>query len=234
MEALILAGGQGTRLKPYTTIIPKPLMPIGDMPILEIVLRQLAAEGFRKVYLSVNHLAELIRTFFGNGGKLGLKIEYLYESQPLGTMGPLRLIKKFPERLLIVNGDTLTDLSYRRFIEYHSSDGGVLTIASHRREVRIDFGVLQIDEKARRVKGFKEKPVIDYRVCMGVNAVTRGILDYVPEGRRFGFDELVCTLLEKKKRIGTYVHDGYWLDIGRHDDYEKANEEFDRERFLGA
>ncbi|NMD00920.1 MAG: NTP transferase domain-containing protein [Bacteroidales bacterium] len=232
MEALILAGGLGTRLKPFTTIIPKPLMPIGNMPILEVVIKQLAKFGFKKIYLSVNYLAELIGTFFKDGKKFGVKIEYLFEEKPLGTMGPLKLIKKFPRNLLIINGDTLTDLNYSNFFNFHIDNKSLLTISSFARTVKIDFGVLRKNKINNEINGFTEKPIIKYLVCMGVNAVNQKILEFIPENESFGFDALVKKLLKNKIKALTYLHEGYWLDIGRHEDYEKANEEFCINKFI--
>lgn len=232
MKALILAGGLGTRLKPFTTVIPKPLMPIGNVPILEIVIKQLAKNGFNEIYLSVNYLAELIGTFFKDGKKFGVKIEYLYEEKPLGTIGPLKLIKKMPDNIIVINGDTLTDLNYNTFFKYHVLNKALLTISSYKRNIKIDFGVLKKCEKNNKIIGFDEKPNIESLVCMGVNAVNHKIIEFIPDNEFFGFDSLVKKMLDEKLNIKTYLHEGYWLDIGRHEDYDKANEEFSLGKFI--
>src|SRR5690242_19939529 len=141
--AVILAGGKGTRLRPYTVVLPKPLMPIGEYPILEVVVRQLAAHRFDRVTMAVNHQAELIRAFFGDGSKWNLRIDYSLEDEPLGTMGPLRLIADLPQHFLVMNGDILSDLSYGSFFEEHVAANRLFTISSHRRTSVIDYGVLE-------------------------------------------------------------------------------------------
>ncbi|MQY12309.1 D-glycero-alpha-D-manno-heptose 1-phosphate guanylyltransferase [Streptomyces sp. RB5] len=232
MHAVILAGGKGVRLRPYTTALPKPLVPIGDQhPILEIVLRQLARAGFTAVTLAIGHLGQIIRAYVGDGSQWGLRVEYAAEDSPLGTMGPLLpMLGDLPEHFLVLNGDILTDLDYGDVLRTHRDSGAPLTIATHRREVHIDFGVLTTD--GGRVVGFAEKPRHDYRVSMGVYGVSRRTLaGYLP-GLPLGFDELVLDLLNGRNLPYSYEFDGYWLDIGRPDDYDRANAEFTAYREL--
>jgi NDP-sugar pyrophosphorylase family protein len=199
MKAVILAGGKGTRLKPYTTVFPKPLMPLGDKPILEIVIRQLKSHGFDGVIITVGHLAELIMTFFGDGSKFETKIKYSREDKPLGTAGGLGLIKQeLNETFLMMNGDVLTTLDYSDLVNYQKRNGAIATIALNKREVDIDFGVVELDND-NSIVGYKEKPKIEYLVSMISNGET----------------------------VKGYVYDGYWLDIGRPDDYERANREIE-------
>ena len=233
-HAVILAGGRGTRLRPYTTTIPKPLVPIGDeCAILEIVMRQLAHAGFRRATLAIGHLGELIMAYVGNGDRWGLEVDYATEIEPLGTMGPVvAMLDRLPDRFLVLNGDILTDLRYRDLLEHHARSGAPLTVATYRRDVAIDFGV--IEEDAGRIVAFHEKPTLHYAVSMGVYAVSKSTLAGYPAGQPLGFDRLVLDLLAAGRPPGSYPVDGYWLDIGRPDDYDRANTEFPalRDRLL--
>ena len=225
-RAVVLAGGKGARLAPYTTVIPKPLMPVGDRPILEHVLETLADGGFKQITISVGHLAELIQVFFGDGERWGLKIDYAIEDEPLGTIGPLAFIPDLGEHFLVMNGDILTDLDLAALWRDHLASGAALTVATHRREVNIDFGVLRYDD-AKRIRNFEEKPTIPYDVSMGIYILSRRCLDFVPKGRPFGFDQLVLALLEANEPIHAHPHTGRWLDIGRPEDYDRANQAYD-------
>ncbi|MEW1902545.1 MULTISPECIES: nucleotidyltransferase family protein [unclassified Streptomyces] len=232
MHAVILAGGKGVRLRPYTTALPKPLVPIGDQhAILEIVLRQLSQAGFTHCTLAIGHLGEIIRAYVGDGSQWGLSIDYATEENPLGTMGPLlNLRDRLPEHFLVMNGDVLTDLDYADVLNRHETSGAPLTIATYARKVHIDFGVLTTDDS--RVVAFTEKPSIDYRVSMGVYGVSRKTLDAYTPGLPLGFDELVLDLLAAETPPHAYDFDGYWLDIGRPDDYDRANAEFTSRKSL--
>jgi NDP-sugar pyrophosphorylase family protein len=226
-RAVILAGGKGTRLRPYTVVLPKPLMPIGDYPILEVVIRQLAKHGFDHVTMAVNHQAELIRAFFGDGAKWGVRIDYSLERQPLGTMGPLALIPDLPDHFLVMNGDVLTDLDFAVFHAEHVAANRLFTIASPCREQTVDYGVLH-SSPGGTLDGFEEKPVTAYEVSMGVYMVSRDILGVLPAARAFGFDDLMRELLRACRPVHVRRHGGYWLDIGRADDYMQAIDEFPR------
>jgi len=233
MQAIILAGGKGRRLMPYTTVLPKPLMPIGDYPILEVILRQLRKCGFNKVTISTGYLHELIHAYLDTNKSLGLELTYVHEETPLGTIGPLRLIGNLDDTFLVMNGDILTDINYRELIEDHRKRGAVATIATYQRDVNIDFGVLEKDAN-RKIVAFREKPTFHFDVSMGVYVFSKKILEYVPEGKAFGFDELMYALTRENSEVFSHPHTGYWLDIGRPDDYARAIEEFDRDknRFL--
>ncbi|WP_328718033.1 sugar phosphate nucleotidyltransferase [Streptomyces sp. NBC_00247] len=226
MHVVILAGGKGVRLRPYTTALPKPLVPIGDQhTILEIVLRQLANSGFTSCTLAIGHLGEIIRAYVGDGSQWGLRIDYATEESPLGTMGPLLTMRdRLPETFLVMNGDVLTDLDFGEVLATHRSADAPLTIATYARKVHIDFGVLTTDDS--RVVAFTEKPSMDYRVSMGVYGLSRSTLDNYTAGLPLGFDELVLDLLKAGNPPHAYEFDGYWLDIGRPDDYDRANAEF--------
>lgn len=225
-HAVILAGGKGVRLRPYTTCLPKPLVPIGDeYSILDIVLMQLRGRGFRSATLAIGHLGHLIHAYVGDGRRWGIDIDYQPEDTPLGTMGPLMtMLDRLPEHFIVMNGDVLTDMDYGDLLRVHEASGAPLTVATYERSVKIDFGVLDTD--GERVVGFREKPTLGYSVSMGVYAVSRSTLEsYVP-GEALGFDDLVLDLLAAGAPPASYAFDGYWLDIGRPDDYDRANREF--------
>lgn len=227
MRAVILAGGKGTRLRPYTVVMPKPLMPIGNYPILEVVVKQLIAHGFDHITMAVNHQAELIQAFFNSGKKWGIKIDYTLEKSPLGTMGPLSLIEDLPKHFLVMNGDVLTDLSYSDFYRAHVTTDRIFSIATHDRETKIDFGVLEHNGD-QILASFSEKPTFNFTVSMGVYMVSNRVLRHIPANEPFGFDTLMHTLLLAQTPPYLYPHDGYWLDIGRPDDYVQAIDEFER------
>jgi NDP-sugar pyrophosphorylase family protein len=230
-RAIILAGGKGTRLKPYTISLPKPLVPIGDRPILEIILRQLKKHGFDHITITVNHMADIIQAFFGDGSKWGIKIDYSLEGKALSTMGPLTLINDLPDDFLVMNGDVLTDLNFEKFYKDHIKSGSNFTIGSYKRIDKVEYGVLYSNEKSQLI-GFEEKPSKDYLVSMGVYMMNKKNIDYIPKDTFFGFDHLMKVLIEKN--ILPHIHEfhGYWLDIGRPSDYEKALEEYDEKVFL--
>jgi NDP-sugar pyrophosphorylase family protein len=220
-RVIILAGGKGTRLKPYTTVFPKPLMPIGDMPILEVVLRQLCRYGFKKVTLSVNHLKELIETFFGDGEKIGLSIDYCVEDKPLGTAGSISLVKDVTENVLVMNGDLLTTLNYANLMSHHIKSGAAATIGVFPRKVKIDFGVLDLDDNGDLVE-YREKPVLEYVVSMGVNALSCKAMEFIKPGQYLDMPNLMMSLKKAGLKVTTYSENCEWLDIGRPDDYEAA------------
>jgi NDP-sugar pyrophosphorylase family protein len=226
MHAVILAGGKGVRLRPYTTALPKPLVPIGDShTILDIVLTQLAGYGFTSVTLAINHLGRLIRAFAGDGARWNLAIDYIEETVPLSTVGPLFSLRhRLPEHFLVMNGDVLTSLDYRQILETHAESGADLTVATVRRSTKIEFGVLEVAND--KIVGFTEKPSWTYRVSMGVYGMSRATIASYPDGLAFGFDDLVLDLLEQGRQPATYEFDGFWLDIGRPEDYDEANRSF--------
>jgi NDP-sugar pyrophosphorylase family protein len=228
-RAIILAGGKGTRLYPYTWVLPKPLMPIGEMPILEVIIKQLVASGFDHITLAVNHMAEIIKAFFGDGAKWGIRIDYSLEDKPLSTMAPLRLIQDLPENFLIMNGDVLTDLDYSNLYEFHVKGKNIFTISSYNRSQLNDYGVLEVDGD-RKLNGFREKPITYFEVSMGVYIANRKIIDTIPENTFYGFDHLMLDLIKQNTPASVVAHSGYWLDIGRADDYHIAIEKFEKER----
>ncbi|MBN2503172.1 MAG: NTP transferase domain-containing protein [Anaerolineales bacterium] len=233
MKAVILAGGKGTRLAPYTRVFPKPMLPIGDKTILEILLLQLKRAGVDEVVLTVGHLAGLMRAFFADGSQYGLKIGYGYEPHPLGTAGPLAQVGGLDETFIVTNGDVLTTLDIADLLRYHREHGAVATIASHRRQVHIDLGVIETCTD-HMVCDYVEKPTIDYLVSMGIYVFEPQVLSYIPKGEYLDFPVLVKKLLADEKAVAAYPFEGYWQDLGRPDDYEQAVEDFDhmRKQFL--
>lgn len=229
VRVVILAGGKGTRLRPYTTIFPKPLMPIGDMPILEVVLRQLKSFGFKKVTLSVNHMADLLKTFFGDGSKFGIEITYCMEDKPLGTAGSLSLVQDITDTFLVMNGDLLTTIDYAEMVKKHIASKATATIGVFPREVKIDFGVLDLDDSGDLL-AYKEKPRYEYLVSMGVNVFNKSALDFVKYGEYLDIPTLMMALKDGGKKVSTFRQDCEWLDIGRPDDYENAIELFEQNK----
>lgn len=229
MKAVILAGGKGTRLAPYTAVLPKPLMPVGDRPILEIVLRQLCHYGIDDIVLAVGHLAELLEAYFGDGQRFGMQIRYSREDTPLGTAGPLSLIEGLRDTFLVLNGDLLTNLNYRHLIDHHKQSGAACTIGTYNRQVQITLGVLKMNGD-HRLLDYIEKPTYDYQVSMGVYVFEPRVLSYIQPHVYLDFPDLIKNLLRDGQHVGGYPFDGYWLDIGRHEDYAQAMDEFDQMR----
>jgi NDP-sugar pyrophosphorylase family protein len=223
MPVVILAGGRGTRLAPYTSILPKPLMPVGERSILEIVIEQLASHGVRHVNFCVGYLAHLIQAVFDHRDNGGVEIEYVYEPDALGTAAPLRLVEGLDSTFIAMNGDVLTTLDYEDLVRHHREHGNALTIATHERTIKIDYGMLHVDASLR-VQSFQEKPEIISAVSMGVYVIEPRALAYIPTDRHFDFPDLVQELLAAGEPVGAYQYRGMWFDIGRHDDYERAVE----------
>ncbi len=230
MKAILLAGGKGVRLSPYTKVIPKPLMPIGDRPIIEVLLLQMKRAGVDEAVITVGHMAQLISTFFQNGEHLGIKVSYSYEDVPLGTAGPLSLIDGLADTFMVSNGDVLTTLDIRDLLAFHKEQKAVATIAMHHRQVHIDLGVIQLDGE-KDIVGYIEKPNIDYMVSMGMYVFEPRVLDFIPHGKYLDFPDLVKILLSARERVVGYHFDGYWQDLGRSDDYEQATQDFDEMRY---
>ncbi|MBF0299760.1 MAG: NTP transferase domain-containing protein [Oligoflexia bacterium] len=225
-RAIILAGGKGSRLRPFSITFPKPLMPLGDTPILEIVIRQLIHYGFDHITLSVNHLAELLETFFGNGKKWGIKIDYTFEEIPMGTMGPLKRIRDLPDNFLVMNGDVLSDLNFNSFYNFHQDNNNLFTISCCKKNISSELGIIEYDSTGK-LTNFKEKPVLSFSVSMGIYMAHKEITDYIPPNQFYGFDRLMIDLLKLKKNVSVMPFEGYWRDIGRFEDYNMASEEFE-------
>jgi NDP-sugar pyrophosphorylase family protein len=229
MKAVVMAGGKGARLAPYTKILPKPLMPIGDMPILEVLIRQMRAAGVDDIFLTVGHLSGLLRAFFQGGEPWNVKIHYCYENFPLGTVGSLANISGLDESFLMTNGDVLTTLDFKTLVSYHKSQGAIATIAMHKRKVKIDFGVLQMND-GELITGIIEKPTYEYLVSMGIYVFEPEVIRYIPKDQYLDFPDLILALIAAGEKVAGYPFEGYWQDLGRADDYEQATKDFDENR----
>lgn len=234
MRAFVLAGGRGSRLAPFTTVIPKPLVPVGDMPIVEILIRQLAGQGFDRITISLGYLAPLIESFCGDGSRWGVAIDYVREDEPLGTAGALSLLGDLQEdRILVTNGDILTDLDLGAVARAHDVADGA-TIAANHRSVSIEFGVLRKDADGC-LADYDEKPKLSYEVSMGINVLSAWALEkYVAPGRRLDMPDLMRAMVDDGHNVRIRSTQAYWLDMGRMADLETATEVFtgDPTRFL--
>lgn len=226
MQAVILAGGKGKRLAPYTTVLPKPLMPIEDMPILEIVIRQLKKHGFNKIVLAVGHLSGLIEAYFGDGSKWGVDISYSREHEPLGTAGPLALVDDLEENFLVMNGDLLTNIDYSDLMHFHLEKDTLSTVSIHTKDVPISLGVLELDDEGD-ILDYIEKPTLKYKVSMGIYIFNKKILNHIERGKYLDFPDLIKNLIQTGENVHGYMFEGYWMDIGRPEDYSKVLEDFE-------
>jgi len=223
MKAVIQCGGKGTRLRPYTLVLPKPLMPVGAKPVLQLLLTWLRRNGTRDVYITTGYLGNLIQGFCGDGRRWDLRIKYIEESEPLGTIGALSLLREeLDERFLVINGDVLTDLNLRAFVDCHREHAADLTIATARRTIHMDFGV--IEDVDGTVMRFREKPNLTHVVSMGVYCMEPAVLRHIPSGVPFGFDNMMGCMLGQGLSVRIFPHNGFWLDIGRVEDFRKAQD----------
>lgn len=230
-RAVVLAGGRGVRLAPYTTVLPKPLLPLGDGPILDLVIRQLHRHGFTDITLAVGYLAHVIENVFRDGAEHGVSLRYHHEPEPLGTAGALATIEDLGDTFLMMNGDVLTTLDFGELYAAHAESGNALTVATYTRSVTSEYGVLDLDDQdglMRRITGFREKPRVDNSISMGVYVVESRACRFIEQGQRFDVPDLIARLLEAGERVGSYAYDGFWIDIGRHEDYILARDEFAR------
>jgi NDP-sugar pyrophosphorylase family protein len=234
--AVVLAGGKGSRLKPYTDHCPKPLLPVGPMPVLELILRQLKHHGFKQVYLAVGHKAEQLQAYFGDGQALGLQLHYLFETQPLGTAGPLlNLPPTMPPHFLVMNADLVTELNFGQLYQTHCQQGAWATVCTHPRTLQLEFGVIELNpEQAGAIQAFKEKPTLVHSVCMGIYMLSHQALAYLKTGEPCGIDQLLQRLLSQGHGVQAFNFEGYWMDIGCPSDYEAAQRDFEplRQRLL--
>jgi NDP-sugar pyrophosphorylase family protein len=233
MQAILLAGGKGARLQPFTATFPKPLVPLDDTPVMEILIRQLTHHGVRELTIVTGHLAWLIGAYFGHGERLGVRINYVEETTPLDTAGCLGLIERPAEPFLVMNGDLLTTLDFTRLMAFHCKNRPAATVSAFKREVRIDLGVLKIGDDGR-LADYIEKPTYDYYVSMGMYCFDPRVCDFVGRGERIAMPALILRLRDAGEPVMCYREECFWLDIGRPDDYARAIEEFrsDRSRFL--
>ncbi len=231
MKAVILAGGKGTRLHPFTVNFPKPLMPLGDRPILEVLIRRLIEFGIQDVTLTLGHLAELVKAFFDHRRALTERIalRFVEEDEPAGTAGSLAWVPDLNSTFLVMNGDLLTDIDFNALVRYHRERGALLTIATHTRQIQLDFGLLEFD-KDYTVTGYREKPTMAQPVSMGIYVYEPGVLKSICKGEYLDFPDLVMRLLARGERVCAYPTDCLWLDIGRADDYARAQALYEQNR----
>jgi NDP-mannose synthase len=229
--ALIMAGGRGQRLYPYTAALPKPLMPIGDKPILEHIIRRLHQFAIRDIVLAVNHLAPLIETYFGDGSRLGCRISYLREDIPVGTAGPIALLPDLNDSLLVMNADVICDIDYAAVFLAHRRSKATITVASHVVSTVIGSGVLDTDSRGH-VVGYREKPSYDHRICMGIYVIEPRVRRMMEPGRQIDMPELISRLIAAGEPVVAYNHTGQWIDIGKPEDYARA--QADVSLFTGA
>jgi NDP-sugar pyrophosphorylase family protein len=228
-RVIIQAGGLGTRLHPYTTVLPKPLVPVGERPILETMVEQFVAQGFDHITITLGHLGHLIMAVIGDGSRFGARVEYVWESKPLGTIGAVTLVESLDEPFLVANGDLLTDFDYRTFMKEHTNSGAALSVGTYHKRVEISLGVFELD-LARRITSFKEKPTLSLPCSMGIYAVDPSLLAYIPRDQYFGFDDLMSICLDQDLPVRAHMFEGHWLDIGRPEDHCTASEVFEAHR----
>jgi len=233
MKAILLAGGKGTRLRPLTAVFPKPLVPLGHKPIIEILLSKLKHSGLTDITISTGYLAELVMSLCGDGTKYGMDIDYIKEDAPLGTAGPISLIDNLTEDFVVMNGDLLTTLDFTKVIAFHQKQDADITIGIHRREIKIDFGV--VDTEGGSFKGFREKPTFDFNVSMGFNILSKRVLKFIEKNKYLDMPNLILEVHNNGGKVSCYEEDCYWLDIGRMEDYAQAQKDFTahEEKFLG-
>jgi len=229
-RVIIQAGGLGTRLHPYTTVLPKPLVPVGEHPILETMVHQFVSQGFSRITITLGHLGHLIMAVIGDGSRFGAEVDYVWEEKPLGTIGAVTLVKDLNEEpFLVANGDLLTDFDYRTFMKEHASGQASLSVGTYHKKVEISLGVFELDV-GRRITGFREKPTISLPCSMGIYAIEPALLDLIPRNQYFGFDDLMTICLDQDLPVRAHLFEGHWLDIGRHEDHAKASETFEAHR----
>jgi NDP-sugar pyrophosphorylase family protein len=222
---VILAGGKGARLRPLTYTIPKPLLPIGEKPILEEIIERLRAQGIREITIAVGYRAELIETYFRDGSHLGVEVTYVRETQPLGTAGPIALVADTmvlprDEPILAMNGDLLTDIDFNALADAHRRAGNELTVVTREFRLQHPYGVIQIEDA--RITGIVEKPAVTDTISAGVYALQPATLELIPRDRFFDVPDLVNALLAEGRPVGAWPHDGEWLAIDRIDQLEDA------------
>jgi NDP-sugar pyrophosphorylase family protein len=234
MHAVIMAGGRGTRLAPYTTVLPKPLMPLSDRPILDVLLRQLVRDGVDGVTISVSSLSGLIESWVRHHGEYGVPVDFVYEDGPLGTAGALRNVERPESTFLALNGDVLTQLDFRDLVEHNRTTGAIATMATKKRSVDVEYGVVHTDGDGR-VARLEEKPQLHFVVSMGIYAMDPAVIDLIGDGEHIDFPDLLLRALGAGHVVNTLEYAGYWRDIGNRDDYEAAIAEFetDPSQFIG-
>ncbi len=222
---LIMAGGLGTRLRPLTNRTPKPMLNVGGKPLLETIIQQIKQYGFQNILLSVNYEKEMIQNYFQDGTNFGVEIKYIEETERMGTAGAIRLAKKYlKEPFFVVNGDLLTKLNFKTFLDYHLNENVAMTIATTSHSVQVPYGVVEMND--HRVTEIKEKPLLDFFINAGIYSLNPDIVDLIPEGQFYDMNQLIARILSSGMSIASFPIHEYWMDIGQVADYQKANEEY--------
>jgi NDP-sugar pyrophosphorylase family protein len=229
MSAVIMAGGFGARLRPLTDNLPKPLLPIGERPIMELTVEQLRDAGIRRLYVTTHYLPEKIMDHFGDGRSFGIKITYVREDNPLGTAGALGLIEKTDQSLLLINGDIITKLDFRAMWAFHRVNKAALTVAVRQHELQVPYGVME--SEGIYLRQVREKPRFSFLVNAGIYLLEPVALGYIPAGERFDMTDLMQSMLHNRQMIANFPIPGYWLDVGRHADYKQAQKDFQDGKF---
>jgi len=225
-QAIILAGGEGTRLKPLMAVFPKPLVPLGNKAVLEILLQRLSRSGFKDITICTGYLAEMIMVLCGDGSKFGMNIRYMREESPLGTAAPLASVENISDTFIVMNGDLLTSLDFEKMLDFHTDMEADVTIAIHRRDVTIDFGVVERN-KDKKFSGFIEKPIYHFDVSMGINIINKDVMRFIKPGEYMDMPDLILKVHESGGKVCCYEEDCFWLDIGRMEDYAEAQNKFE-------
>ena len=237
MKAIIMAGGKGSRLYPYTAVLPKPLMPLGETPVLEVLLGKLRREGIDAAILAVNHMRHLIEAYFGDGSRFGLQIEYSREETPLGTAGPMgAVLDKLGDEFVLANGDLLTTLDIAKMVDAHRKTKADATIGVYEREVKVEFGLIDVDA-GMRMTGYREKPSQHHLVSMGIYVLrTAAVRKFVKLNEYLDMPNLMLQMMNAGGNVMCHRQDCIWLDIGRPDDFSRAQEMIQQtpDRFLGG
>ena len=227
MKSVILAGGRGTRLQPYSLVVPKPLVPVGGMPVIELIIRRLRKFGLDELIVTTGYLGDLIKAVCGDGSRWGVHIDYSDEPEALGTIAPLNLIREqLTESFIVVNGDTITDIDFDQLVKFHRGHKTIATIAASQREIQIELGELQVNREGG-LTGFQEKPCHEYVASMGLYVFEPEVLEFIPGRGAFGFDDLVHAFIAAETPVYVYAHPGYWLDIGIMSDLQRAQDEYE-------
>ncbi len=224
MKAVILVGGKGKRLRPYTYVFPKPLLPINGKPILEIILTKLKNQGVNEIILATNYKSTLLEIFFSDGSDLGVDITYSKEENSLGTVGPLKLIEdKLDGDFIVMNGDVLTDLDIKKLIEYHKKNSSDITVVTKNMDIPLDYGMVKTD--GDKVIGWREKPSLSSEISTGIYILNSSILKHIPQDKKYDMPDLIKKVIELNGNVLKFSYDGKWIDIGRIEDYKKVQNE---------
>ncbi|MBN1572785.1 MAG: nucleotidyltransferase family protein [Deltaproteobacteria bacterium] len=228
LSALVMAGGFGKRLHPLTEKVPKPMLPVGDRPILELIIEQLKNSGIHRVNLAVYYKGDMIEEHFGSGEDFGVEIDYIKEEEPLGTAGALGFLDSTDEPVLIINGDILTKIDFRSMLRFHKEQRSELTVAVSKYDYRVPYGVLECD--GPKIKQILEKPLYSFFVNAGIYLLQSSVVQYIPRGKHFDMTDLIEILIQKKHTVVSFPIVEYWLDIGQPDDYKRAQRDIKKEK----